>query len=116
MFESAELNHDISKAVYKREEPKLRQALLEAQNDLRENGRFAVLIMIAHALLAALESRDGFVACGEQEPRQAAPPLPPAGAADWPDWRGPNRDGRVPWLPATLPAPPPGLQLLMNSE
>ena len=47
MFESAELDHDISKAVYKREEPKLRQALLDAQNDLRENGRFAVLIMIA---------------------------------------------------------------------
>jgi AMP-polyphosphate phosphotransferase len=47
MFESAELNHDISKAVYRREEPKLRQALLEAQNDLARNGRFAVLVMIA---------------------------------------------------------------------
>jgi len=47
MFESAELNHDISKAVYRREEAKLRQALLDAQNDLRQNGRFAVLILIA---------------------------------------------------------------------
>src|SRR5688572_18047235 len=47
MFESAELDHDISKAVYRREEPKLRQALLEAQNELRESGRFSVLILIA---------------------------------------------------------------------
>ncbi len=47
MFESAELNHDISKAVFRREEAKLRQALLDAQNDLRQSGRFAVLVMIA---------------------------------------------------------------------
>src|SRR5688572_10531516 len=47
MFESAELNHDISKAVYKREEPKLRQALLDAQNDLMQGKRFATLIVIA---------------------------------------------------------------------
>jgi polyphosphate:AMP phosphotransferase len=47
MFESAELNHDISKAVYRREEAKLRQALLDAQNELRQNGRFAVLVLIA---------------------------------------------------------------------
>jgi AMP-polyphosphate phosphotransferase len=47
MFESAELNHDISKAVYRREQAKLRQALLDAQNELRQNGRFAVLILIA---------------------------------------------------------------------
>src|SRR5262245_19215729 len=46
MFESAELNHDISKAVYKREEPKLRQALLDAQNELAQTRRFAVLVMI----------------------------------------------------------------------
>jgi polyphosphate kinase 2 (PPK2 family) len=47
MFESAELDHDISKAVYRREEPKLRQALLDAQNELRERGNFAVLVLIA---------------------------------------------------------------------
>jgi len=47
MFESAELNHDISKAVFRREEPKLRQALLEAQNDLLQSRRFATLILIA---------------------------------------------------------------------
>ena len=47
MFESAELNHDISKAVYRREEPKLRQALLDAQNELLQSRRFATLILIA---------------------------------------------------------------------
>src|SRR5689334_21737499 len=47
MFESAELDHDITKAVCRREEPKLRQALLAAQNELREGKRFAALIVIA---------------------------------------------------------------------
>jgi len=47
MFESAELEHHVSKAVYRREEPKLRQQLLNAQYDLKENGRFPVLILIA---------------------------------------------------------------------
>ena len=36
MFESAELTHKIDKAVYHREEPKLREALLNAQYDLHE--------------------------------------------------------------------------------
>jgi AMP-polyphosphate phosphotransferase len=47
MFESAELNHDISKAVYRREEAKLRQGLLDAQNELRQSGRFTVLVVLA---------------------------------------------------------------------
>ncbi|MBI2986999.1 MAG: polyphosphate:AMP phosphotransferase [Deltaproteobacteria bacterium] len=47
MFESANLEHKIDKAVYRREEPKLREALLNAQYDLKENGRFPVLILIA---------------------------------------------------------------------
>src|SRR5574340_861005 len=47
MFESAELAHKIKKAVYDREEPKLREALLNAQYDLYKNGRFPVLILIA---------------------------------------------------------------------
>ncbi len=47
MFESANLFHKIDKAVYRREEPKLREALLNAQYDLKENGRFPVLILIA---------------------------------------------------------------------
>lgn len=47
MFESANLDHRIDKATYKREEAKLREALLNAQYDLKENGRFPVLILIA---------------------------------------------------------------------
>src|SRR3989304_9465586 len=47
MFESANLKHRLDKAVYKREAAKLRQALLDAQYDLKQNGRFPVLILIA---------------------------------------------------------------------
>jgi polyphosphate:AMP phosphotransferase len=47
MFESAELDHEVSKAAYRREEPKLRARLLDAQYDLKENGRFPVLVLIA---------------------------------------------------------------------
>jgi len=47
MFESANLDHRIDKDAYKREEPRLREALLQAQYDLKENGRFPVLILIA---------------------------------------------------------------------
>lgn len=46
MFESADLEHVIDKATYQREEPKLRAALLNAQYDLAENGKFPVLIVI----------------------------------------------------------------------
>lgn len=48
-------------------------------------------------LLKALESRDGF------KPLNAGPQ---STAGDWPDWRGPGRDGHVPRLPARLPAQP----------
>ncbi|MEW6690725.1 MAG: polyphosphate:AMP phosphotransferase [Pseudomonadota bacterium] len=47
MFESANLKHRVDKAVYKREQAKLRQDLLNAQYDLMQNGRFPVLILIA---------------------------------------------------------------------
>jgi polyphosphate:AMP phosphotransferase len=47
MFESASLKHRVDKAVYKREALKLRQALLDAQYDLKEDGRFPVLVVIA---------------------------------------------------------------------
>jgi polyphosphate:AMP phosphotransferase len=46
MFESAELGHTIDKQTYAREEPKLREALLEAQYELSQDGRFPVLIVI----------------------------------------------------------------------
>ena len=47
MFESAELGHNIDKATYEREEPQLREALLDAQYDLKQRARFPVLILIA---------------------------------------------------------------------
>ena len=47
MFESAALPHVIDKDVYKAEEPKLRQALLDAQFDLVELRSFAAIIVIA---------------------------------------------------------------------
>jgi AMP-polyphosphate phosphotransferase len=47
MFESADLDHGVPKATYKREEPKLRAGLLEAQYALKKDPRFAVVILIA---------------------------------------------------------------------
>jgi AMP-polyphosphate phosphotransferase len=47
MFESAALPHVIDKDVYKAEEPKLRQALLDAQFDLVERRAFAAIVVIA---------------------------------------------------------------------
>jgi polyphosphate:AMP phosphotransferase len=47
MFESANLEHHVDKTQYRREAPKLRQALLNAQFDLTQNGSFPVLILIA---------------------------------------------------------------------
>ncbi|HWH48854.1 MAG TPA: polyphosphate:AMP phosphotransferase [Burkholderiales bacterium] len=47
MFESAELGHAISPATYARAVPKLREALLDAQYDLFQDGRFPVMILIA---------------------------------------------------------------------
>ena len=47
MFESAELQHEVAKATYQREEARLRAALLDAQYDLKLDGRFPVLILIA---------------------------------------------------------------------
>ncbi len=46
MFESADLDHKIEKAVYQREEPKLRVTLLNTQYDLAQHGKFPVLIVI----------------------------------------------------------------------
>ncbi len=47
MFESANLDHAVSKADFRREEATLRAALLNAQYDLKLDGRFPVLILIA---------------------------------------------------------------------
>src|SRR5690348_6615184 len=47
MLESAEIGHRTSKRTYAREEPKLRETLLNAQFDLSQSGRGPVLIIIS---------------------------------------------------------------------
>ncbi|HXJ56191.1 MAG TPA: PQQ-binding-like beta-propeller repeat protein [Verrucomicrobiae bacterium] len=65
---------------------KILSALLAIKNDAK--------------LLNAMESRDGF--------KPVPPPAPGSPKAqfdpNWPDWRGPARDGHVPRLPPRLPA------------
>jgi len=46
MFESAELGQKIDKQTFEREEPRLREALLNAQYDLSQANRFPVVIVI----------------------------------------------------------------------
>ncbi|AXK39313.1 hypothetical protein [Crenobacter cavernae] len=46
MFESAEIGHAIAKETFLREAPKLREALLDAQYELKERGDFPLLILI----------------------------------------------------------------------
>ncbi|MGQ0523188.1 MAG: polyphosphate:AMP phosphotransferase [Betaproteobacteria bacterium] len=47
MFDSANLSHKVDKTVFKREAPKLREALLNVQFELKEANRFPVLVLIA---------------------------------------------------------------------
>jgi len=47
MFESAELGHQIDKATFKKEVPKLRAALLDVQYDVLEKKQFPVVILIS---------------------------------------------------------------------
>ncbi|MDR2637505.1 MAG: polyphosphate:AMP phosphotransferase [Zoogloeaceae bacterium] len=47
MFESAELGHTIDKKTFKAEVSLLREALLEAQFELREKGKIPVIILIS---------------------------------------------------------------------
>ena len=46
MFESAELGHNIDKATYDKQAPKLRADLLDAQFDVGELKKFPVIILI----------------------------------------------------------------------
>ncbi|MBD1551411.1 polyphosphate:AMP phosphotransferase [Pseudomonas typographi] len=46
MFESAEIGHAVDDATYRKQVPALRQALLDAQYDLREKAAFPVIILI----------------------------------------------------------------------
>ncbi|MEO8751929.1 MAG: polyphosphate:AMP phosphotransferase, partial [Casimicrobiaceae bacterium] len=47
MLESAEVGHRITKALFKREEPKLREALLNNQFDLGANNRGPILLLVS---------------------------------------------------------------------
>jgi polyphosphate:AMP phosphotransferase len=47
MFRTAELGQKVSKAEYREREPLLRQELLEVQQQLREAGRFPVILVFA---------------------------------------------------------------------
>lgn len=47
MLESAEIGHAISKAAYARQEPRLREALLNAQFDLSQTKRNSVLMILS---------------------------------------------------------------------
>ena len=46
MFESAEIGHKLKKSEYKREEPKLRQRLLDLQYDLLKKGSFQTIVLV----------------------------------------------------------------------
>ena len=46
MFESAELGHRVDKETFERESEALRPMLLDVQGDLREAGKFPVLVLI----------------------------------------------------------------------
>lgn len=46
MFESAEIGHAIDKETYDAEVPTLREALLDAQFELQQQGRFPVIVLI----------------------------------------------------------------------
>lgn len=46
MFESAELDHRVSKEDYRKEKPRIREELLKAQLELVDRKQFAVLILI----------------------------------------------------------------------
>ncbi|MFN3884384.1 MAG: polyphosphate:AMP phosphotransferase [Rhodocyclaceae bacterium] len=47
MFESAEIGHKIDKATWKSAVPQLRTALLDAQYDLKEQGKFPVIVLVS---------------------------------------------------------------------
>src|ERR1700739_1045262 len=101
MLESAEIGHRIAKGVYAREEPQLRDALLNAQFDLSESGRGPVLLLIsgvegggrgetANKLTEWMDPRHiHVVAFGAGTPDESARPAP------WRYWRALPPKGRL---------------------
>lgn len=47
MFESAELGHKVDKETWRKEVPALRAALLDAQYDLKEQGKIPVVVLVS---------------------------------------------------------------------
>ncbi len=101
MLESAEIGHKISKQAYARQEPALRQALLNAQYDLSQSARGPVLIILsgvyaagrgetANKLTEWMDPRHiRVVAFGPRTPEEED--RPPA----WRYWRALPPKGRV---------------------
>ena len=101
MLESAEIGHRIAKRIYAREEPKLRDALLNAQFDLSQSARGPVLLVIsgveaggrgetANKLTEWMDPRHiHVVAFGPRTPEELAHPAP------WRYWRNLPPRGRL---------------------
>ncbi|HTR59063.1 MAG TPA: polyphosphate:AMP phosphotransferase [Casimicrobiaceae bacterium] len=101
MLESAEIGHRIAKRVYQREEPKLRDALLNAQFDLSQSARGPVLLVIsgveaggrgetANKLTEWMDPRHiHVVAFGPRTPEESAHPAP------WRYWRALPPKGKL---------------------
>jgi polyphosphate:AMP phosphotransferase len=101
MLESAEVGHRISKVEYERAEPKLREALLDAQWKLSQSGKGPVLLVIsgveaggrgetANKLTEWMDPRHiRVVAFGPRSGDELVRPLP------WRYWRALPPEGRV---------------------
>ena len=101
MLESAEIGHTVPKRTYVREEPKLRELLLNAQFDLSQSGRGPLLLVIsgvegggrgetANKLTEWMDPRHiRVVAFGPRAPEEAA--RPPA----WRYWRSLPPKGKI---------------------
>jgi polyphosphate:AMP phosphotransferase len=115
MLESAELGHVISKRDFDRAEPKLREALVNAQYDLLEGQRKAVVVLLsgvaaggrgetAKQLAEWMDPRHLRVeAFGPRTPEELAHPLP------WRYWKALPARGRISvymnaWYAETLQA------------
>lgn len=101
MLESAEVGHCIPKSTYERDEPALREALLNAQYDLSQSGRGPLLVILsgvggggrsetAQKLTQWMDPRHmRVVAFGDEAPEERVRPL------QWRYWRALPPTGRL---------------------